>query len=495
MKFKIHVLLLLLLLSSTIELQAQTSRHFECGLVEESQNQNQHMSLSALSAPTYSGSVDINYLNSFPSITFNIYFWVIKKSDGTADEVITRENILRELNNVNEFFLPMGICFVLQGVGFINSDQIYPRGTFFSTVSNYAQNNNYVKANCFNVYVHPDIGDANGVTNYGSNRIAIDSWVIMGLWEAPRQLLAHELAHTFGLTHVWGSNNSGATTDEHVTRNQSDPNYNALTAGDMIHDTAAMTSFWGEANARALPIDSIVDKTNCLYIGIRKDSQGTDFSLTPFDVGNPMGATWSPCVQSFTIGQGIRIREYIDGSPTSMSVQAMRANNSTTTLSVAETNKSFIYQYSSNIIVNNNYNTSSAQDISLIAGDYIILDSNIDLKEGSTVVAEIKEYGCIYDTGNNMRKASQADIASVFEETTGLKLYPNPNNGSFDVTLGKEINGNINVEVYDISGKVIYKDNKQGITFNISVPNLLSGMYIVRLSSGDYNETIKFVKN
>jgi len=67
------------------------------------------------------------------------------------------------------------------------------------------------------------------------------------MWESVQvTALSHELAHTFNITHVWGNNNSGATTDEHVTRDQSNPNYNALTAGDKIHDTAAMTSFWGE---------------------------------------------------------------------------------------------------------------------------------------------------------------------------------------------------------------------------------------------------------
>lgn len=111
----------------------------------------------------------------------------------------------------------------------------------------------------------------------------------------------------------------------------------------------------------------------------------------------------------------------------------------------------------------------------------------VDLKINSNI-----DVTCATST---FRKAmtDNSENKIIHNETT--KLYPNPNNGTFDIILGKQISGNIDVEVYDISGKVIYRDIKQGAAFNISVPNIMSGMYIVRLSSGNYKETIKFVKN
>lgn len=99
-------------------------------------------------------------------------------------------------------------------------------------------------------------------------------------------------------------------------------------------------------------------------------------------------------------------------------------------------------------------------------------------------------------TGNNDRvavKGSKIDNKLMVGVTTS-KLYPNPNNGTFNIVMVREIKENINVEVYDVFGKVVYKDIKQGANFSINALDLSSGMYIVRLSSGDYNETIKFIK-
>ena len=74
------------------------------------------------------------------------------------------------------------------------------------------------------------------------------------------------------------------------------------------------------------------------------------------------------------------------------------------------------------------------------------------------------------------------------------KLYPNPNNGTFEITFASVINNSLQVEVYDIYGKVVYTGTEKTTNFNVSIPNLSAGMYIVKLSTGDYTETIKFIK-
>lgn len=79
-------------------------------------------------------------------------------------------------------------------------------------------------------------------------------------------------------------------------------------------------------------------------------------------------------------------------------------------------------------------------------------------------------------------------------EKSPTKLYPNPNNGAFEIAVSEQLKGNLNVEVYDIYGKVIYTHTYDNNTFTVNIPDLSSGMYIVRLSYNDISETIKFIK-
>ncbi|HYD90870.1 MAG TPA: T9SS type A sorting domain-containing protein, partial [Flavobacterium sp.] len=75
------------------------------------------------------------------------------------------------------------------------------------------------------------------------------------------------------------------------------------------------------------------------------------------------------------------------------------------------------------------------------------------------------------------------------------KLSPNPNDGTFNILLGDKLKGEVTVKIFDLSGKVIYQDKFTDSSFNLSLPKLSSGMYIVQLSSASDQETIKFIKN
>ncbi|KAF2516899.1 S8 family serine peptidase [Flavobacterium salilacus subsp. salilacus] len=89
------------------------------------------------------------------------------------------------------------------------------------------------------------------------------------------------------------------------------------------------------------------------------------------------------------------------------------------------------------------------------------------------------------------RKIQENQTALITEKT---KLYPNPNNGTFEITYGNVINNNIQIEVYDIFGKLVYSGTEKAANFNVSILTLSAGVYIVKLSSGDSVETIKFIK-
>lgn len=74
-----------------------------------------------------------------------------------------------------------------------------------------------------------------------------------------------------------------------------------------------------------------------------------------------------------------------------------------------------------------------------------------------------------------------------------IKLFPNPNNGTFTVILPKE---NCEISIYNISGKLVYKKMTQNTEyFNVDIQNFPNGIYILNLKSEKFNVTKKVIKN
>src|SRR5690606_41113759 len=114
--------------------------------------------------------------------------------------------------------------------------------------------------------------------------------------------------HTFNLMHPWGDENDGSSTNEHVTRDSNSTYYNALSTGDMIHDTPAMISFFKEAQLFNTDIWGVISN-DCEYIGSNTDNLGFPIEITRTDVGNIMRYTLSLYILGFTTCIGCRIRE------------------------------------------------------------------------------------------------------------------------------------------------------------------------------------------
>ena len=80
-----------------------------------------------------------------------------------------------------------------------------------------------------------------------------------------------------------------------------------------------------------------------------------------------------------------------------------------------------------------------------------------------------------------------------------LALWPNPVNAAFNIGLRSSLSGNELVNVIDLTGRAVIEQSAR-ITagenrINIPVDQLNSGMYLVRLSSGNNVMNIRFVKN
>ncbi|WP_052466981.1 zinc-dependent metalloprotease [Psychroserpens damuponensis] len=87
------------------------------------------------------------------------------------------------------------------------------------------------------------------------------------------------------------------------------------------------------------------------------------------------------------------------------------------------------------------------------------------------------------------------DLDSNFSE---FLVYPNPNNGSFNIKLNSVSNNDIDISVFDIRGRQIYNNlYKSSPRFNkvISLENVQSGVYLVQVSNGLNKQTKKIIVN
>lgn len=100
------------------------------------------------------------------------------------------------------------------------------------------------------------------------------------------------------------------------------------------------------------------------------------------------------------------------------------------------------------------------------------------------------------DTSNVMTVRINTGIDNQNNHTTNLQLYPNPNNGSFTVK-GSVSGGDVTIEVVNAIGQVVYSEqltvNNEQLDCSVNL-HVASGVYLLRVSSGDGVETLRFSK-
>jgi hypothetical protein len=79
-----------------------------------------------------------------------------------------------------------------------------------------------------------------------------------------------------------------------------------------------------------------------------------------------------------------------------------------------------------------------------------------------------------------------------------LKIYPNPTTGELTIENGElspEFNSGVNVDVYDVFGRNVLSHQLSTVNCQLSIKNLPSGIYFIRMQTE--NEVIirKIVKN
>lgn len=79
----------------------------------------------------------------------------------------------------------------------------------------------------------------------------------------------------------------------------------------------------------------------------------------------------------------------------------------------------------------------------------------------------------------------------------GIHLYSNPTNGILNVAIDVEFSQNFSVGVYDVAGRLLQHKtrNRSDLRFTLDLSRYRSGLYLVRIISGDYRFTGKVIKH
>jgi Secretion system C-terminal sorting domain len=90
---------------------------------------------------------------------------------------------------------------------------------------------------------------------------------------------------------------------------------------------------------------------------------------------------------------------------------------------------------------------------------------------------------------------------SEYEVSKNIVLFPNPNNGSFElINIDSSLFGNkpIQLNVYDLNGRNLFSKNLSDSDIpncQVNLQQFMDGMYIVKLNSETYSQDFKFIKN
>ena len=107
-----------------------------------------------------------------------------------------------------------------------------------------------------------------------------------------------------------------------------------------------------------------------------------------------------------------------------------------------------------------------------------------------------KEFAVMSANLNITDSLSAANIDKSEAQHEKLRIFPNPSDGIFTIEINKTENNKVSVEILDITGKLVYRNDfpvMGTLKETIDLQNLNKGMYFLRVKEGEKISTVKVI--
>lgn len=129
-------------------------------------------------------------------------------------------------------------------------------------------------------------------------------------------------------------------------------------------------------------------------------------------------------------------------------------------------------------------------NIEILSGDYSPDIGYVDLQ-----INPNSSLSCAIPSSRlTQEKKSKKDKKEV---DLKIKLYPNPNKGTFKIDLADKnlSKSDVNITIFDVFGKQVYSSISNENQIEINIENLQSGVYLIRLNSNEISKIFQFIKD
>lgn len=123
----------------------------------------------------------------------------------------------------------------------------------------------------------------------------------------------------------------------------------------------------------------------------------------------------------------------------------------------------------------------------------VILPNNISSTNCKILIEAI---GNIFNAVNTIKFAISPNLSSANFDLINFMIYPNPNNGSFNVSFNKSESNDIKIEINDMQGRFIFENkyNNSG-SFNqeIKLDTIQNGIYFLNIQIGEFKASKRII--
>lgn len=143
----------------------------------------------------------------------------------------------------------------------------------------------------------------------------------------------------------------------------------------------------------------------------------------------------------------------------------------------------------------NEYAFGSIQNIELFVDDALVQQipakkieryvSGLELGSHTVVVRSTDDLGYQAADTVTFQVVEPSAITEPLAEGSTLRCYPNPAHSDFSIDLSNI--GNSDIEIFNLSGRLVYKAKGEKGVYNISDHNLISGIYFIKVTDSNNN--------